>query len=91
MTNQQPQEFDEVKTLWSPKEEVIATLLHRLDVMALFIAGACLGLLGLTMVVAAAIELVKLLAALWSNPDHRWSFAVLGVSIVWLVARRKQL
>jgi len=91
MTNQQPQEFDEVKTLWSPKEEVIVTLLHRLDVMAIFIAAGCLGLLGITMAVEAAIQLVKLLAALWSNPSHRWCFAVLGVAIVWLVARRKEL
>ncbi len=69
----------------SRRREVI---LGRIDLIA--IVTALLGLCLLALV-AAAIQLAKLIAYLCADPIDRWLVVVLGLAVLWLIARGKKL
>jgi hypothetical protein len=81
----------EAQTIWSPGETALDSVFHRIDLIAIFITAAGLGLLGITAAITVIIEIVKLSAGLWSNPVDRWIFAVMGLAIAWLVVRWKRI
>jgi hypothetical protein len=81
----------DVQTIWSPGETALDAVFRRIDVIAIFITAAGLGLLGITATIAVIIEMARLAAGLWSNPVDRWIFAVMGLAIAWLVLRWKRI
>jgi hypothetical protein len=81
----------QVKAAPIDQEGRLDSFLSRLDLMAIFTAILGMCLLGVAAVVLAVIELAKIVAGLWTDSVDRWLIIVLGLAIVWIVARRKKL
>jgi hypothetical protein len=73
-----------------PREGQLDCILSRVDLAAIVISLLGIGLLGAVVLVMAVIDLAKLLAIFWSQPLDRWLSIVLGLAIIWVVARWKK-
>ena len=73
-----------------PREGQLEFILGRLDLAAIVISMLGICLLGMVVLVLAAIELAKLISALWLHPLDRWLIIILGAAIVWVVVRWKK-
>jgi hypothetical protein len=75
----------------APQTRRLDSILGKLDLIAIVAAflGACL--LGLMTVVTAAIEVFRLIPALWSNPVDRGIVIAFGVALLWVLLRGRKL
>jgi hypothetical protein len=65
------------------------SFLHQFDLVAMVITSLAIVLLGLAALALAVIELFKLTVSLWSEPLGRSVIIIVGLAIVWVVARWK--
>jgi hypothetical protein len=73
-----------------PREGKLDYILARIDLAAFVITLLGIGLLGVVALATAVFELARLAAILWSNPLDRWGIIVVGVAIIWVIARWKK-
>ena len=66
-------------------------ILSRIDIAAIIIVSAGIGLFLLTLLVMAAIALIKWLPTLWSDSVERSLVVIFALAIAWLVARGKRI
>jgi hypothetical protein len=65
--------------------------LGRIDLIATLIVVLSICVLGLMAVAKAFIELARIIFSLWADSFDRWLVVILGLALLWLVARWKKL
>lgn len=66
-------------------------ILTRIDIAAIIIVSAGIGLVLVTLLVMAAIALIKWLPTLWSDSVERSLAIIFVLALAWLVARGKRI
>ena len=74
-----------------PANGRLDALLGRIDLIAILATLIGVFLVGVTGLVVAMIEIAKLVAVLWADPVERWLVIVVGLAVLWLIARGKRL
>jgi hypothetical protein len=74
-----------------PRERMVNQALRRVDLLAIAIAVAGLVLVGVAGLVAAAVELARLVPAVWADPFGRVGIVMFGLAAGWIVLRRNKM
>lgn len=74
-----------------PQERMVNQALRRVDLLAIVIAVAGLVLVCVAGLVAAAVELARLIPAAWSAPFGRVGIVMFGLAAGWIVLRRNKM
>ena len=71
--------------------KAVKIFLTRIDMAAMLIAlvGVCL-FFGV-IIVRAVIDFAGLVSSYWTNSEHRWLVIILGLAVIWIAARWKQI
>lgn len=74
-----------------PPERTGNQALRRVDLLAVAIAVAGLVLACVAGLVVAAVELARLIPAVWSDPFGRGGIIMFGLAAGWIVIRRNKM
>ena len=88
---QKPTNQPELGEFPNPRDGKLDPILGRIDLVAIVIGLLGMCLLAVAALVMAVLELAKLVASLWADSLDRWLIAILGLAIVWVIARWKKL